>query len=504
MSETAVRSSITFRLDQEEITVQGISPTTTVLNFLRDHLGRKGSKEGCAEGDCGACTVVIADLHRGQLRYRPVNACIQFLPLLDGKQLYTVESLRPAPGELHPVQQALVDCHASQCGFCTPGFVMSLFAFYKNHASASREQLTTALSGNLCRCTGYRPIIEAGQVMYDYAQAIPAPEMSAMTAPAGNPVGQDVLIKQLQALAADPRSVALVHGQQRFFAPKTLVELAGYLAAYPDAVLLAGGTDVGLWVSKQHRDIATLVYLGNIAELATLTEQDGWLYIGAAVLLEDAYTRLVQHYPVLQDLHSRFASLPIRSAGTLVGNVANGSPIGDSMPLLLALDAHVVLRKGDETRELALEAFYLGYQQTALQAGEFVQAVRVPLPSAGRALRSYKISKRFGQDISAVCGAFCVALENGRVSQIRMAFGGMAAIPARAYHTEDVLRNQPWDKASVEQAMQALASDFSPLSDLRASAHYRMQVARNLLLKFYLQTAEPAVQTGVTRREVCV
>lgn len=483
--QATTRNTLSFMLDGQRIDLSAIAPTTTVLSFLREHLNRTGTKEGCAEGDCGACTVVIADLQQGELSYRAVNACIQFLPVLDGKCLYTVESLKAQQG-LHPVQQAMVDCHASQCGFCTPGFVMSLFAVYKTEAQPSRERLCTALSGNLCRCTGYRPILEAGQRMYEFAAQTSGEQQTVVSAPFGNQSGQAELIAQLESVKST-QSLYLTDQAASFFAPQTLDELAAYLIAQPDARILAGGTDVGLWVTKQHRDLNKLVYLGAIDELATINKTADYLEMGAAVSLEQAYQALVAEYPELQDLYERFASLPIRNAGTLVGNVANGSPIGDSIPALIALGAELVLQHGTKVRRLVVEDFYLGYQQKALQAGEFVRAVRVPLRQPKQFFRTWKVSKRFGQDISAVCAAFAVELEAGKVSAIRIAFGGMAATPQRAIHTEQALVGQAWNASSLEQAIQALQRDFQPLSDMRASAEYRSKVGANLLRKWFMQ-----------------
>lgn len=482
--QSSTHQTISFLLDGERIELSNIAPTTTVLNFLREQLNLTGTKEGCAEGDCGACTVVVAEVHQEQLRFRAVNACIQFLPVLDGKALFTVASLKTKQG-LHPIQQAMVDCHASQCGFCTPGFVMSLFALYKTEVPPTRERLCTALSGNLCRCTGYRPILEAGQRMHAYAAAIPQAEQTLVSAPFAHSAGQEAIIQQLNALQTQS-SLYLTDQTTSFFAPKTSHELAEYLVANPAVRILAGGTDVGLWVTKQHRDLKQLVYLGAISELTAIQKTAEYLEIGAGVSLEEAYQALAAEYPELQDLHVRFASLPIRNAGTLVGNIANGSPIGDSMPALMALGATLVLQQGTPLRSLALEDFYLGYQQQDLQAGEFVRAVRIPLQKPQQIFRTWKISKRFGQDISAVCVAFALELAAGKVSVIRLAFGGMAAIPKRAKQTEQVLLGQAWNEAALEQAIQALVQDFQPLTDMRASAPYRQTVAANLLRKFFL------------------
>ncbi len=418
---------------------------------------------------------------------RAVNACIQFLPALDGKALFTVEDLQQPGGALHPVQQALVECHGSQCGFCTPGFAMSLWGMYlgqEDGQAPSRCQVDDALSGNLCRCTGYRPIIDAARRMGE----LPRVE-----------VDRAALAAQLQALQRES-GVVHAHGGQVFHAPRTLDELAAARAANPDAVLLAGSTDVGLWVTKQMRVLPSIIYLGHVAELRTVREEGGAIEIGAGVPLEDAYNALCRHYPAeLGELRQRLASLPIRNAGTLGGNVANGSPIGDSMPWLIALGSQVVLRDPDGERALALDDFYLGYQVKDLRPGEFVRAVRVPLPRADVAFRTYKLAKRFDQDISAVCAAFAFTLAGGIVLDARIAFGGMAATPRRATRAEGLLRGRAWDEAALREAMAALADDYAPLSDMRASSGYRMKAAQNLLRRFWLETrsADPLPAAAV-------
>lgn len=450
----------------------GGDPTRTILQHLREDLHRTGTKEGCAEGDCGACTVVVGSLENGQVELKAVNSCIQFLPTLDGKALFTVEDLQQPDGTLHPVQQALVECHGSQCGFCTPGFAMSLWGMYlkQDGKCASRREIDDALSGNLCRCTGYRPIIDAAQRMTE----MPAVDFD-----------RAALADVLKGLQRDSMAVC----GERFYAPRTLDELVRVRAEHPQALLLAGSTDVGLWVTKQMRELGQIIYLGNVEELKQVTEADGFVEIGAGVTLNDAYAAVCRHYPdELSELWQRFASLPIRNAGTLGGNVANGSPIGDSMPWLIALGSQVVLRGAQGERVLALEDFYLGYQQKDLQPGEFVQAVRVPLPRAGLAFRTYKLSKRFDQDISAVCAAFALTFDGERIAQARIAFGGMAATPKRAARAEALLQGGEWTEDAMRAAMAALAEDYAPLADMRASSGYRMQAAQNLLRRFWLET----------------
>jgi xanthine dehydrogenase small subunit len=491
----------------EVVEVADAAPTRSVLNWLREDARCSGTKEGCNEGDCGACTVIVAELAEharsvgtpsaaatiaGGLSLRTVNACIQFLPTLDGKALLTVEDLRAIGGaDLHPAQRALVECHGSQCGFCTPGIAMTLASTYERHCQAgtrpSRQQLADDLAGNLCRCTGYRPILDAGQRMFDLpvARLDTRPVVDALRA-----------LEAAGALAYEAPNPA-VHTdagprRDRFWAPRELDAFAALREQHPQARLLAGCTDIGLWVNKQFRDLGDILYIGNVDALKRIERNDRVLRIGAAATLEDAWATLTAEIPALHDMWLRFSSLPVRNAGTLGGSIANGSPIGDSAPVLMALGTNLVLRRGAASRTLRLEDFYLDYMKSALQPGEFIEALEVALPAPTASVRVYKLSKRFDCDISAVAAGLAVDCVDGRVRAVRLAFGGMAAIVRRAANAEAAIAGQPWNEATVEAAMAALETDFTPLTDLRASAAYRMRVARNLLRRFWLETRPDA------------
>ncbi|MBL4836753.1 MAG: xanthine dehydrogenase small subunit [Kordiimonadaceae bacterium] len=474
-------TTLRFMLDGRVHEVSNADPTETLLNYLRYEMARTGTKEGCAEGDCGACTVVVGDLKNGTVQYQAVNACILFLPTLDGKELLTVESLKGKDGGLHPVQEALVETHGSQCGFCTPGFVMSLYALYlEGPEGLSKGKIEDALAGNLCRCTGYGPIIDAAYRMFEIgADALPdvASKVAAL---------QGIARTDTLALSGISK---LTGAEKQYYAPVTLDALAALYQANPDAILLAGGTDVGLWVTKMHKELQKVIYLGGVDALQHITETEDTLEIGAGVSFTDAAKLLGEYYPDFGEIIRRLGSTQIRNSGTIGGNIANGSPIGDSPPALIAAGAMLVLQKGKTERTVKLEEYFIAYGKQDRAEGEFISKILVPKPAPNAEYRAYKLSKRFDQDISAVCAAFNIELDGAKITKARLAYGGMAATPKRACHTEAAIVGQTWSETTVQKAMQAMKQDFTPLTDMRASAEYRMLAAQNLLLKFYAETS---------------
>lgn len=439
---------ITFLLNGETVALSDVNPTTTLLQWLREERGLTGTKEGCNEGDCGACSIVVQD--DGGLK--SFNACILFLPQLNGKSIRTVEGYSDSDGSLHPVQDAMVTYHGSQCGFCTPGFVAAMVAAHANGAKDYDDQL----AGNLCRCTGYAPIIRAAQA------AAEAPVPTWVSSP---------------ALAPDAR--------RNHFQPATVDELADLYLEHPDATLVAGATDVGLWVTKGLSDLSPVIFLGQCADLKGITERESEMQLGAMVTMTDMRAAIQSHYPSYGEMLRRYASTQIRNAATLGGNIANGSPIGDNPPALIALGATLHLRRGSDRRTLPIEDFFLEYGKQDRREGEFVESVTLPLREDR--LKVYKLSKRFDQDISAVLGAFDIKVADGQIKDARIAFGGMAGIPKRASHVENALRGEAWSDETIANAWSSWEKDFAPMSDMRASADYRLNAARNMLTRYFLE-----------------
>ena len=483
---------IRFIMDGEVVEITDIDPTQTVLNWLRYTARRTGTKEGCAEGDCGACTVVVGERRGEEIVYRAINACIVFLPMLDGKELITVESL-VHEGELHPVQRAMADCDGAQCGFCTPGFVMSLFAQHQAQDGALPDRVDDVIAGNLCRCTGYGPIREA---------SVKAADLPGN----GKVFGTPETLAKLKTIARDEMLSfdwfdPLAGVQKRYFAPRTVDELAEVAARHPDPVFLAGATDIGLWVTKHHQVLPTLISINDVAELKAMEEVDGYLEIGAGVRYSDAWDRLGAHHPDFGELVRRIGSVQVRNSGTIGGNIANGSPIGDTPPALIALEAELVLNHGGVRRTVNLEEFFIEYGKQDRAPGEFVEKVRVPLPQAGDVFRTYKISKRFDQDISAVCGAFLVRCEGDEIVSARIAYGGMAATPKRAPTCEAALIGQRWCVETFDAAAEALKQDYAPITDMRASKDYRMMAASNLVRRLGLEREPGKAATRLLEME---
>ena len=476
------RSVLRFLRRGKIVELAAFPPTLTLLDYLRLEEKSRGTKEGCNEGDCGACTVALGSLRDGKIAYEPVNACILLLGQIDGKELVTVEDLAER-GKLHPVQQAMVEEHGSQCGFCTPGFVMSLFTLYHTRGKPDRQQVVDHIAGNLCRCTGYRPIVDA-----------------ALKSCGGTPRdrwarGAGEASAQLAQL--DDREDLFIAGDQGFFAaPASEVGLIALTRKHPDATFVAGATDIGLWVTKQMRLLPKIIHLGRVREMRSIVETEKTISIGATATYAELQLRLARIDPDLGELLRRLGAKQVRASGTIGGNIANGSPIGDMPPALLALGARLELRHNGASREIALEDFHVDYGKQNRAAGELVWRIDIPKLRKNEHFRCYKISKRFDQDISAVLGAFKVAVEGAHIASARIAFGGMAAIPKRAKEAEKRLTGARLDRPeSWRTAIEALRVDYKPISDMRASASYRSETAEALLLKALHEIAGGSSQT---------
>ena len=473
--------TLRFVLGHRPHALPDVAPDRTLLDVLREDLRCTAVKEGCASGDCGACTVAVAEAEEGgRLHWRAINSCIRLAHSVEGMAVFTAEDIAGEGGRLHPAQRAMLECHGSQCGFCTPGFVMSLFALHRQRdgAAVSRDEALHALSGNLCRCTGYRPILDAAQTMHHWPDV---------------PLDESGLLQQLKLLAQDGRAPVADSASNFYATPTTLSELLRLRAAYPQALIAAGTTDVGLWVTKQHRRFGQIIDVTRVTELRRIERGAHSLSIGAAASLTEAFDALAESRPQLKPFFDRFAGLPVRESGTLGGNVANGSPIGDSMPLLIALGATLVLASTRGERTLPIEDFYLAYRKTALAPDEVLARIEVPQPTPHEWLRADKISKRFEDDISAVCLAVALQVEDGVIHSARIGAGGVAAVPARAMQTEAALAGQQCAEAIFDAAATVLEAEFKPLSDMRASSAYRRAVLGNLLRRGWQQSQPGAL-----------
>jgi xanthine dehydrogenase small subunit len=483
---TAVRSEIRFILNSKVVHLGDVSPTLTLLDYLRLEKQLTGTKEGCAEGDCGACTVLIGRLGSNGLVYEGVNACIRFVGSLDACHVVTVEHLSDLNGRLHPVQQAMVDHHGSQCGFCTPGIVMSLYGMWLETAEADAAQIEKTLQGNLCRCTGYEAILRAAEAM---GEAENSSDKLVVT--------HDAIAQKL-ADFQDGSRVEIAGAGGLVIVPGSVDDLAAVLEENPKATIVAGSTDVGLWVTKHMHNIAPAVFINNLVGLQTIAEDANGITFGAGVTYTEAFAAMARRYPTMGAFWDRIGGQQVRNMGTVGGNIANGSPIGDTPPPFIALGASVTLRKGAVSRTVPLEDFFIDYGKQDRQPGDFVASVHIPALPEGDLFAVYKISKRRDEDISAVCGAFRLSLDDaGKVLSVRVAYGGMAATPKRASAVEAALTGKPWNETTVETAMAAFDGDYTPLTDWRASADYRMLTSKNLLKRFFLETQGEAVQ--VTR-----
>ena len=474
---------IRFLLNDTEIQLTEAGPGDTLLDFLRLGRGLTGTKEGCAEGDCGACTVLVGRLHDGAMVYEPVNACIRFLAACHRCHVVTIEHLRGPDGGLHPIQAAMVEHHGSQCGFCTPGFVMALYGLWMTHENPDVVQIETALQGNLCRCTGYEPIVRA---------ALAAGQ-------AGGQLQDFLTLERAEVaakLAAMPAGADVSRGGERAILPADTDDLARVLVQHPQATIVAGATDVGLWVTKQLRPISPGVFIGHLMKGIEVSADE--IRIGAGVTYSEFAPVIDEHFPEVEDYFLRIGGWQIRNAGTIGGNIANGSPIGETPPLLIALGARIVLRLGDARRELPLEEFFLEYGRQDRRPGEFVETVIIPR-KGGALIAAYKMSKRQSADISAISAGFRIAVENGIIASARVAFGGMAGIPARAVQAEAALEGRPFTAATFEAAACAVKNDFTPLTDFRATADYRHAVAANFFRRFWLEHSGQEVPVRLNR-----
>jgi xanthine dehydrogenase small subunit len=457
------------------IEIHNPDPNETLLNFIRTKLRKTGTKEGCAEGGCGACTIVLGELKNNDINYKAINSCITFLPTLTGKQLILVEDLISEKNLLHPVQEAMVKYHGSQCGFCTPGFIMSLFSMFKNYSKLKDEVINDCIAGNLCRCTGYQPIIKAAKSLNNRNKIDSFYKNKKKTIS---------LLKKIENV-----SIAIYKNDKKYFAPLYVSELKKILKKNINSQLLSGGTDLSLLVTKDRKDISSIIYMNSIKELNYIKKNKEYIEVGATTSLTDFETYIKKDYPDFNKILKRYGSTQIRNVATVAGNIATASPIGDNLPLLLTLDAKVVLQGTKKIKVIPINNFFISYRKTKLKLGEFIHSIRIPIANKN-IFKCYKISKRFDDDISSVCAAFNLTIENKKIKNIKIAYGGMAAIPKRAKYCEKLLLNSPITQEIIDKAKNALEKDFAPINDMRASGQYRKMIAKNLLEKCFLEIKE--------------
>ncbi len=465
-------NNLEFIYDNKILKIKNPDSNETLLNYIRTKLKKTGTKEGCAEGGCGACTVVLGELKKNEISYKAINSCISLLPVLQGKQLILVENLISKDGSLHPVQQAMVNYHGSQCGFCTPGFIMSLFSMFKKNSKFKNDEVKDAISGNLCRCTGYQPIIKAAKSLKGKNK------IDHFSKNKKNIIN---LLKKI-----NNKSIVIYNKGKKYFAPRYILELKKILKKNNDVNFLSGGTDLSLIVTKERKDINSIIYMNAISELHYIKNNEKFIEVGASTPLIELESYIKKYYPDFTKILRRYGSPQIRNVATVAGNIATASPIGDCLPLLLSLNAKVVLQDLRKTKILFLDDFFLSYRKTRLKKGQFIHSIRIPLYE-DNTFKAYKVSKRFDDDISSICAAFNLEIVKNKVQSARIAYGGMAAIPKRAIHCEKILSNSLFTDEIIDKAKKALEKDFKPISDMRASGRYRMEVAKNLLEKYYAE-----------------
>tara|TARA_B100001167_G_scaffold63638_1_gene37383 strand:- start:124 stop:1560 length:1437 start_codon:yes stop_codon:yes gene_type:complete len=456
------------------VEINNPDPNETILNYIRTKLKKTGTKEGCAEGGCGACTVVLGELKKNNINYKAINSCIAFVPSLEGKQLILVEDLI-SKDELHPVQKAMVNYHGSQCGFCTPGFVMSLFAMYKSYSSYNENIIKDSIQGNLCRCTGYKPIIDAAKSLNKKNKS---DHFSR---------NKKIIITLLKKIKQ--RSITIYSNNKKYFAPKTVYELKKILKQHPNSKLLSGGTDVSLIVTKERKDLDSLIYINSIDELNYIKKNNNYIEVGATTPLINFESIIKRYFPDFAQILKRYGSVQIRNVCTIAGNIATASPIGDTLPLLLSLDSQIIIKDKSKTKILPLNGFFINYRKTKLKKGQFIHSIRIPLLPKN-IFKAYKISKRIDDDISSICASFNIELKNNKIKKIKIAYGGMANIPQRAISCEKILLNSSMSDNIISKAKKSLEKDFKPITDARASKKYRMEVAKNLLEKCFLEVKQ--------------